>query len=101
LNSLKKNIGSADRDTMNQYTDEVREIERRLQLASKASGAVPALGEPAGIPSDFDDHIKLHFDLVALAFQADITRVATLLGARDLTGAVYRFPKSELSLMVV
>src|SRR6266403_4073700 len=96
LNSLKKNIGSADRDTMNQYTDEVREIERRLQLASKASGAVPALGEPAGIPSDFDDHIKLHFDLVALAFQADITRVATLLGARDLTGAVYRFPKSEL-----
>src|SRR5262249_55937354 len=43
-----------------------------------------------------DDHIKLHFDLTALAFQADITRVATLLGARDLTGRSYPFPKSDL-----
>ena len=51
---------------------------------------------PPGIPEQFDDHIKLHFDLTALAFQADITRVATLLGARDLTGRSYPFPKSEL-----
>src|SRR6185295_2203598 len=57
---------------------------------------VPEMPLPTGIPDSFDKHIKLHFDLTALAFKADITRVATLLGARDLTPAVYPFPKSEL-----
>ena len=47
-------------------------------------------------PKQFDEHIKLHFDLIALAFKADITRVVTLLGARDLTSRVYPFPKSAL-----
>src|SRR5438552_2843352 len=96
LQGLKKNLGASDQRTLNQYTDELREIERRLQLAAKASTSVPSLDEPSGIPEDFDDHIKLHLDLAALAFQADITRVVTLLGARDLTGKSYRFPKGEL-----
>jgi len=96
LQGLKKDLGASDQKTVNQYTDELREIERRLQLAAKASTSVPSLDEPSGIPEDFDDHIKLHLDLVALAFQADITRVVTLLGARDLTGKSYRFPKGEL-----
>ena len=48
---------------------------------------------PPGIPQSFDEHIKLQFDLLALAFQADITRVGTLLFARDLTGR--RYPESE------
>jgi hypothetical protein len=95
LASLKKNLGAADRKTVDQFTDEVREIERRIQLAAKASTSVPAIDEPAGIPESFDDHIKLHYDLAALAFQADITRVVTLLGARDLTGRTYQFPKNE------
>ena len=96
LDGLKKNLGASDRRTVNQYTDEVREIERRIQLAAKASAVVPALDEPSGIPEQFDDHIKLHADLLALAFRADITRVGTFLGARDLTGKSYPFPKSEL-----
>ena len=95
LSGLKSNLGAGDRVTVNQYTDEVREIERRLQLASQASTAVPEMEEPAGIPESFDEHIKLHSDLTALAFQADITRVATLLGARDLTGKVYPYPVGE------
>src|SRR5215467_10204888 len=78
LQGLKKNLGVADQRTVNQYTDEVREIERRIQLAAKASSTVPDVKEPSGIPEAFDDHIKLHWDLTALAFQADITRVATL-----------------------
>ena len=57
---------------------------------------MPELALPAGIPEQFDDHIKLHFDLTALALQADITRVVTLLGARDLTSRTYPYPKSEL-----
>jgi hypothetical protein len=96
LDGIKKNLGASDRRTVNQYTDEVREIERRIQLAAKASAVVPALDEPSGIPEQFDDHIKLHADLLVLAFRADITRVATMLGARDLTGKSYPFPKSEL-----
>ena len=48
---------------------------------------------PVGVPQSFDEHIKLQFDLLALAFQADITRVGTLLFARDLTGRTY--PESE------
>jgi hypothetical protein len=96
LASLKKDLGPSDIQTINQYTQEIREIERRLELASKASSDVPEIDLPPGVPEQFHDHIKFHFDLTALAFKADITRVATLLGARDLTGRTYPFPKSEL-----
>src|SRR5437016_119139 len=93
LQGLKKNLGSSDQRTVNQYTEEVREIERRIQLAAKASSQVPSVEEPSGIPDAFDDHIKLQWDLATLALKADITRVVTLLGARDLTGKSYPFPK--------
>ena len=96
LASLRKQLGASDVRTVNQYTDEIREIERRIQLAAKASTDVPELDLPPGIPEQFDQHIRLHSDLLALAFKADITRVATLLGARDLTSRVYPFPKSSL-----
>ena len=96
LVSLRRELGPADRSTVNQYTEEVREIERRIQLAAKASATVPEIDLPPGIPEQFDEHIKLQFDLLALAFRADITRVATLLGARDLTSRSYVFPKSTL-----
>jgi hypothetical protein len=96
LNSLRNELGPSDVQTINQYTEEIREIERRIQLAAAASNDVPELDLPPGIPEQFDEHIKLQFDLTALAFKADITRVATLLGARDLTGRSYPFPKGEL-----
>ena len=96
LSGLSKNLGASDRRTIDQYTTEVRDIERRLQLAKKAAAAAPNVAEPTGIPEDFDDHIKMHLDLTRLGFQADITRVATLLGARDLTGKSYRFPRNEM-----
>src|SRR3954470_9749126 len=92
LAGLKKNLGTADRRTVDQYTDNVREIERRLALAKTASTSVAPIDEPNGIPSSYDKHIELHYDLIALGFQGDITRVATLLGARDLTGASYPLP---------
>jgi uncharacterized protein DUF1552 len=93
---LKKDLGPGDQRTINQYTDEIREIERRIELAAKASTSVPDITLPPGIPEQFDEHIKLHYDLLALAFKADITRVATVLGARDLTSRVYTFPKGPL-----
>jgi hypothetical protein len=96
LTRLRTDLGPADRRVVNQYVDEIREIERRLELAAKASSEVPVFDLPPGVPEQFDDHIKLLYDLLALAFKADITRVATLLGARDLTNRVYTFPKSAL-----
>jgi hypothetical protein len=96
LGQLRRQLGPADVQTVNQYTEEIREIERRIQLAAKASGDVPELDLPPGIPEQFDQHIRLHYKLVALALKADITRVVTLLGARDLTGRTYPFPKGEL-----
>jgi len=95
LSSLRHELGASDRITVNQYTDEVREIERRLQLAETKSTDMPTIDVPSGIPDSFDEHIKMHLDLAAVAFQADITRVVTLLGARDLTGRSYPFPRNE------
>ena len=94
LSRLRRDIGPSDRARLDQYAEDVREIERRLQIAMKASTVAPAdLTVPVGVPQSFDEHIKLQFDLLALAFQADITRVGTLLFARDLTGRTY--PESE------
>jgi hypothetical protein len=96
LTSLRNDLGVSDRRILNQYVDEIREIERRIELAAKQTGDIPVFDLPPGVPEQFDEHIKLHYDLLALAFKADITRVATVLGARDLTNRVFQFPKSPL-----
>jgi hypothetical protein len=90
LSRLKNEAGASDRAKLDDYTEDVREIERRLQIAMKASTVAPEdMSVPVGVPQTFDEHIKLQFDLLALAFQADISRVGTLLFARDLTGRIY------------
>src|SRR5918993_4215582 len=73
LAGLRRQLGANDVRTVNQYTDEIRDIERRIQIAAKASGEVPEFDLPPGIPEQFDQHVKLHADMVALAFKADIT----------------------------
>jgi len=94
LNQLRTQSSAGDRLKLDNYTENVREIERRLDIAMKASTVAPTdMTVPVGVPQTFDEHIKLQFDLLALAFQADITRVGTLLFARDLTGRTY--PASE------
>jgi hypothetical protein len=80
-----------------EYLDTVREIERRIILAEKDSALsginVPAT--PSGVPDDHDTHTKLMFDLMAIAFQADITRISTFMMAREVS---YRtFPMLGLS----
>ena len=88
--SLQKQLPPSDRTKLNEYLDDVREIERRIQRAEQQVPAdlkVPP--SPVGIPEAFDDHFKIMFDLQVLAFKADITRVATMMYARDTSGAVY------------
>jgi hypothetical protein len=90
VSRLRSDLGAADRARLDEYATQVREIERRLLIAIQASTVAPENIEvPVGVPQTFDEHIKLQFDLLALAFQADITRVGTLLFARDLTGRTY------------
>ncbi|HLG56983.1 MAG TPA: DUF1552 domain-containing protein [Vicinamibacterales bacterium] len=90
LSRMRGQVSASDRERLDAYTQNVREIERRLQIAMKASTVAPEnMAVPVGVPQSFDEHIKLQFDLLALAFQADITRVGTLLFARDLTGRTY------------
>ena len=94
ISRLRSDLGASDRLRLDEYTQQVQEIQRRLQIAIKASAVAPENIEvPVGVPQTFDEHIKLQFDLLALAFEADITRVGTLLFARDLTGRTY--PASE------
>ena len=94
LTRLRGQVSASDRERLDDYATNVREIERRLEIAMKASSVAPEdFPVPIGVPQTFDEHIKLQFDLMALAFQADITRVGTLLFARDLTGRTY--PQSE------
>ena len=94
LNRLRGAVSAPDKARLDDYAQNVREIERRLDIAMKASSVAPENIEvPVGVPQTFDEHIKLQFDLLSLAFQADITRVGTLLFARDLTGRTY--PDSE------
>jgi Protein of unknown function (DUF1552) len=74
-----------DRNRLNDYLDSVRELERRLQIAEKVSAESRSVAVPFGVPESFDEHVKLHFDLQVLAFQADITRVTSLMIARDIS----------------
>ena len=81
---LAKGLDAHDRARLNDYLDNVREIERRIATVEKRNSASPlaAPDAPVGVPDSFEEHAKLLFDLWALAFQGDITRVSTLLGAR-------------------
>ena len=90
VGTVKKTLPATDRNRLDQYLTDVREIERRIQKAGEQlSDEIKLPAAPIGIPSDFEDHIKLLFDLQVLAWQADVTRVATMLMAKELSGAVY------------
>ena len=89
--SLQKDLARvATAARLNEYLDDVREIERRIQKAEKQVPADLKLPEaPVGVPESFDEHFKIMFDLQVLAFRTEITRIATMMYARDTSGAVY------------
>jgi Protein of unknown function (DUF1552) len=88
--SLQRELPASDRTKLGEYLDDVREIERRIQKAENQIPADLKLPEaPVGVPESFDEHFKIMFDLQVLAFRAEITRIATMMYARDTSGAVY------------
>jgi hypothetical protein len=87
---LQGGLDAGDRARLDEYVENVREIERRIEKATRQSLNNPDLPPaPVGVPDSFEDHIKLMYDLQVLAYRADITRVSTLMYARDLSGATY------------
>jgi hypothetical protein len=90
--SLRRELGPGDRRRVEQYLENVRELERRIQQveAQNSTGEQRALPEaPAGVPDSFEEHIKLMFDFQVLAFQSDMTRVFSFKTGRDASSRVY------------
>ena len=85
LDRLKRQVGAADRARLADYLDDVREIERRIQNVE--ARALPTA--PVGVPDSYDEHVKLMFDLQAVALAADITRVFAFKLSRDVSGRVF------------
>jgi Protein of unknown function (DUF1552) len=88
---LQRTLGPHDRATVDQYLENVREIERRVLMAGSGDVAseVALPATPAGIPFSYEEHMKLMYDLLALAYQADLTRVFTFMVAREVSNRTY------------
>ena len=90
---LKKDLPVSDRARVDGYLDDIREIERRIKTVldknAQGGGQQNVPDAPVGTPEAFEDHIKLMFDLLLLAYQSEMTRVATLMYAKDLSPASY------------
>jgi hypothetical protein len=89
---LRRSLGATDRQRLDQYSSNIREIEQRIARieARNTSGEARELpGAPAGVPDAFDEHVKLMFDLQVLAFSSDTTRVFSFKMGRDGSGRVY------------
>ena len=87
---LSRQLGSTDQAKLDQYLEAVRDIERRIQMAEAQSNLeIPLIDQPAGIPGTFGEHARLTFDLMALAYETDLTRVATFMMGREITGRTY------------
>jgi hypothetical protein len=89
---LQGRLGTHDRETLDGYLEGVREIERRLaraesQVAANADIVLPEA--PTGIPFEYEEHVRLMYDLLALAYRADITRVFTFMMAREVSNRTY------------
>jgi hypothetical protein len=88
--ALQRAVGGADRSRLDDYLGNIREIERRLTRSeAESSAAVEALTAPVGIPQSFDEHMALMFDLLAVAFAADLTRVFTFMTGREASQRTY------------
>ena len=87
---LQRRLGSKDRTRLSEYLDHVREIETRIQKAEQQAGTkVTVPDAPIGIPESFEEHALLMYDLAALAYEANITRVITYMKSRDASQRVY------------
>ncbi len=87
---LRVRLASGDQTKLTEYLDAVRDVERRVQKAEEQSNReLLVVDQPAGIPADFAEHARLMLDLLALAYQADLTRVSTFMMGREVSSRPY------------
>jgi hypothetical protein len=90
IKDLERKLPGGDRERLDRFVTDVREIERRIaQAGESVEGRITLPAKPNRIPADVEEHIKLMYDLLALAWQADITRIGTFMLAKELSGSVY------------
>ena len=91
IGRLERRLGLRDRTAVEDYLDSVRQIEHRIQRAeaNNENTPLPPVAQPSGVPEAYDDHVNLLFDLLVLAYQADVTRVSCTQMARELSGRTY------------
>jgi hypothetical protein len=92
LKRLNSRLGASDRAKLGEYADAVRDVERRIQQAEQQNAALklPVMERPSAVPDEFEDHVRLVMDLQVLAWQSDLTRVITLMMAREGSNRPYR-----------
>ena len=87
---LQRGLGAGDRHRIVEYLESVRDVERRIQRAEEQSSReLPLVAQPGGIPGSFGEHARIMFDLQALAFQCDLTRVITFMIGREFSARTY------------
>jgi Protein of unknown function (DUF1552) len=93
---LQSRLGAGDRARVDTYLDSLREVERRIQRTEQqsAESPLPALERPASVPADWEEHVKLMFDLQVLALQSDMTRIITFQLARE--GSTRTYPQIDV-----
>jgi len=90
ISRLQGSLGTGDRTKLTEYLEAIRDVERRIQVAEEQSAnSIPLVDHPAGIPANYEDHVKLMFDLMVLAYQTDMTRVITMMLGREFSGMTY------------
>jgi hypothetical protein len=90
LGAMQKRLGAPDQLKLTEFTESVRDLERRIGKAEEQSDReLPVVVQPRGIPESFEEHAKLMFDLMALAYQCDLTRVCTFLVGREKSTRTY------------
>ena len=90
LSDLKRQLGAEDQHKVEQYSEAIRDVERRIQKAEEQSDLeLPAIDQPQGAPAVFEDHLELMLDLQLLAFQADLTRVISFMLSKEQSARPY------------
>jgi hypothetical protein len=88
VSELQRNVGAKDRSTVSDYMDSIRELERRIEKVGTEHNA-PGAPPPDGIPYSYEEHVKTMYDLLVLAYRADVTRVTTYMVARETSNRTY------------
>jgi hypothetical protein len=91
VSGLKANLGHTDRRKLDEYLTAVRELEQRIEREERFAATLPNYQKPTGVPRDYEQHLRMMYDLLTLAFQTDTTRISSFIMAHDGSNRPYPF----------